>query len=246
MRGYSLIFIAVTFTACGEKAPPEAAAEAVPEAAPEAAPAPEPESVQTAPEPESVQTAPEPAPEPEPAVPTTNADLQVSVTFNDGSTKAGHVWLVERSSDWYAEEGWTQVADDVKLQLEGNGTEIMAEWREIKKLQVEIAKVSESTDCTYDSDFRPWLYDCTLRNKGTATTADGKTWEITDRHKWRLSFDGGETAEFWLFKHPARQQDSETVGLDSSGENYDLYIALQDRLREEVKTMVTGVTVSAP
>jgi hypothetical protein len=240
MRGSTWIFVLGFSVACGDKAPPEAAADPTP-AAPEAAePAPEVGEAVAEPEPE-----PEVTPEPEPAEPVANVDLQISVSFNDGSSKAGHVTLVERSTDWYAEEDWSSAAGDVKLQLEGNGTEIMAPWSEIKKISVEIAKVSENSDCTYDSDYRPWMYDCTLRNKGTATTVDGKTWAITDRHKWRLNFDGGDSAEFWLYKHPARQQDAETVGLDSSGENYDLYIALQDRLREEVKTMVTGVTVSA-
>jgi len=233
MRGFSLIFIIGLTTACGEKTPPEAAASAAPE------PVPEP----------TATLVPEPVPEPEPvapAIPATNADLTISVSYNDGTQKAGHVWLVERTSDWYGDKGWTSTAGDVTLQLEGNGTEINAPWADIKKLSVVIAKVSESSDCTYDSDFSPWMYDCTLRNKGTAVTTDGRSWEVTDRHKWRLSFDGGENTEFWLYKHPARAQDSETVGLDSSGENYDLYILLQDRLREEVKTMVTGVTVSAP
>ena len=234
MRGSNLIFVIGLLTACGEKAPPEAAAEAAAEAAPEVAPEPKPE-------PE-----PEPVPEPEPAMPSTNADLQVGVSLNDGSSKSGHVWLVQRSTDWYGEEGWTSAVDEVKLQLEGNGTEIHAPWADIKKISVTIAKVSESSDCTYDSNYTPWMYDCTLRNKGNAVTTDGRSWEITDRHKWRLSFDGGEELEFWLYKHPARQQDDETVGLDSAGENYDLYIGLQDRLREEVKTMVAGVTVSAP
>lgn len=241
MRGFSWIIVLGFATACGEKVPPEVAAEA-PQVAPEAAP------VVEAPAAEE-PTVEEPVvevPIPEPALPSTNADLQVSLTFNDGTSKAGHVWLVERSSDWYGEAAWDSADGDVTLQLEGNGTEIAASWSEIKKISVTIAKVSESSDCTYDSDFSPWMYNCTLRNKGTAVTTDGRSWEITDRHKWRLSFDGGDSAEFWLYKHPARQQDEQTVGLDSSGENYDLYIALQDRLREEVKTMVTGVTVKAP
>jgi hypothetical protein len=244
MRGSTWIFVLGFAVACGEKAPPEASAEPTQAAA---TPAPEPtEPAVEAPPVEEAPVEAAPAPAPEPAIPASNADLQITVSFNDGSSKAGHVWLVERSTDWYAEEDWTSAAGQVKLQLEGNGTEIMAPWSEIKKIQVVIAKVSESSDCTYNSDFRPWMYDCTLRNKGTATTVDGRSWDITDRHKWRVSFDGGDSAEFWLYKHPARQQDEETVGLDSTGENYDLYIGLQDRLREEVKTMVTGVTVSAP
>jgi hypothetical protein len=238
MRGSTLAFPLLLAFGCGEKTPPEAAAEAAPaqpapEAAPEATPAPvaEPE--------------PEPAEPPPPPAPSTNVGLQLVVTRADGSTSSGHVSLIERSTDWYGEQGWTASLDDVKLQLEGNGTEIQASWAELEKLSVAIAKVSESSDCTYDSDFAPWMYECTLRNKGTAVTTDGRSWEITDRHKWRIGFDSGDAVEFWLYKHPARQQDDKTVGLGSSGENYDLYIALQDRLREEVKTMVTGVTVSA-
>ena len=233
MHGSTYVFVGAMIVGCGEKAPPAPAVQ------PEAAP---PVVEEPAPEPE-----PEPEPEPvEPAVPASNADLTISVTRNDGSTAAGHVWLVQRSTDWYGEEGWTGDPGDAKLQLEGHGTEIMAPWNEIKKMSVTISKVSESSDCTYDSNYSPWMYDCTLRNTGTAVTTDGRNWESTDRHRWRLSFDGGDSQEFWLAKHPARQQDAETVGLDSSGENYDLYIALQDRLREEVKTMVTGVTVQAP
>lgn len=236
MRGSSLVLFLSFAIACGEKTPPEAAAAA----SPEAAPAPAPEAAAAEPEPEV-------APEPEAApAPTTNVDLQVTVTLNDGGRKAGHVSRIERSTDWYGEEDWTTDLGDVKLQLEGNGTEYKSPWPEIKKITVAIGKVSESSDCTYDSNYTPWMYDCTLRNKGTAVTADGRSWDITDRHKWRLTFDSGESVEFWLYKHPAREQDAETVGLDSTGENYDLYITLQDRLREEVKTMVTGVTVSAP
>ncbi len=240
MRGSMWIFTLGFAVACGEKTPPEPAAEPTPAAPEEVAPAPEPDAT-LAPEPE-----PEPEPAAEPALPSSTVDLTVTVKLNDGSTKAGHAWLIERSTDWYGEEGWTASAADVKLQLEGNGTEIKSPWAEIASISVEIAKVSESSDCTYDSDYSPWMYDCTLRNKGKAVTTDGRSWDITDRHKWRISFDGGESQEFWLYKHPARQQDAQTVGLDSSGENYDLYIELQDRLREEVKTMVTGVTVTAP
>jgi len=227
----SAMFISLGFLAgCGKKAPPVPAAQ--PEPAPAAVAAADPE-----PEPE-----PEAAPAPS-AGPSTNVDLQITLTRADGARHAGHVRLVERSTDWYGEEDWTSAASDVRLQVEGAGGESKAAWKDLRKLTVTIAKVSEASDCSYDSNYTPWMYDCTLRNLGQAVTTDGKTWTITDRYKWRLTFDDGSSEEFWLSKHPARQQDETAVGLDSVGENYDLYIGLQDRLREEAKTMVTGITV---
>ncbi|MFH1466716.1 MAG: hypothetical protein ABIO70_20185 [Pseudomonadota bacterium] len=230
----STLFIALgLLVGCGKKAPP------VPAAQPEPAPAPAPAA-----EPEPEQPEPEVAPA-APAGPAVNVDLQVTVNRADGSHHSGHVWLLERSTDWYGEEDWSVDADDIRLQIDAGKGESKSRWEDLKKVTVSIAKVSESSDCTYDSNYTPWMYDCTLRNQGQAVTTDGKTWDVTDRHKWRLTFDDGSTEEFWLSKYPARQQDEATVGLDSAGENYDLYIALQDRLREEVKTMVTGITVQA-
>lgn len=227
-----LLFVALGLTlGCGKKAPPASAVE------PQAAP---------------VVVTPEPASEPEPeaapaapAKPSENVSLRVTLTRADGSTHAGRVRLVERSTDWYAEQDWSADAGDIRLQLEGAGGETRVPWTDLKKVTVTLAKVSEASDCSYDSNYSPWMYDCTLRNKGTATVADGKSWEITDRFKWRLTWEDGSSEEFWLFKHPARQQDEATVGLDSEGENYDLYTALQDRLREELKTMVTGIVIQA-
>ena len=69
---------------------------------------------------------------------------------------------------------------------------------------------------------------------------------MNNRHKWRLVFDDDSEVEFWLKKHPAREQDEEVVGLDSGNpENYELYTRLQQRLRDELATtMVTKIQVN--
>ena len=57
---------------------------------------------------------------------------------------------------------------------------------------------------------------------------------ILTRH-WRDTPAGTEV-EFWLKKHSARQQDDAVVDLDTvDPENRDLYVRLQQQLREDVK-----------
>lgn len=224
--------IAILFAAaCGEKQPPTPAVE---------------EAQATTPAPE-VEPEPEPMVEAEPEPPKDNADLNITVRFGGGVTRSGHVKRIERSSDWYAEEGWTDDAGDLTVALEGNGTLRDAPWSEIASITVTPGKVPADVDCTYSSDFTPWMYTCSVRIPSKAKTTDGKSWEVTSRHKWRFTWDDGTTAEFWLDKHPARMQDAEAVSIDDEiGENYDIYTQLQDQLRQEVGGLVQGVTVSAP
>ena len=95
------------------------------------------------------------------------------------------------------------------------------------------------SDCAYSSDYSPWMYTCEVKCKSTATTTDGKKWAVVSRHKWRFTFDDGTVVEFWFYKHPARMQDPD----NTDGENYNVYIQLQDRLREEMKSLVTSIRV---
>lgn len=181
----------------------------------------------------------------EPAPPATNADFKAVVTMADGTAKSGHVKLIERSTDWYAEEDWTSDASELKLSLETDSEMRSVTWKDISSVKIVVPKVSDSTDCTYDSDYTPWMYDCTLKTTGEAVTTDGKSWKIETRNKWRFTFDDDSTVEFWLKKYPSRMQDTRTVQLsDATGENYDLYIELQDRLREDVKTMPIGIKIT--
>ncbi len=246
MRAISWVILA-NLVACGAKAPPQSVEEAsaAEEIAAAVAAVKEQQAAEKQAQEEQLAADAAAAEQIEQASQVSNVDLKITVTHNDGSAHAGRVVRLARSTDWYGEEDWSHAAGDIKLQLEGSGGEIAADWAEIKSITVKIAKVSESTDCTYDSNFSPWMYDCTLRNQASAVTRDGRSWEVTSRHKWRFTYDDDSSEEFWLYKHPARMQDTRTVNLsDASGENYDLYIELQDRLREEVKTMVTGITVT--
>lgn len=218
---------------CGEKKAPTPAVEEAVSDAPPVAEEPEPEPVVEA----------EPVPEP----PKDNADLGIVVAFGGGASTNGHVKRIERSSDWYAEEGWSMEDSDLLVALEGNGTLKDVPWSEIKSITVSSGKIPGDVDCTYSSDFTPWMYTCTLRTPTKATTTDGKSWTVTSRHKWRFTYDDDSTAEFWLAKHPARMQDTEAVSLeDEQGEDYEIYTQLQDQLRQEIGGLVKSVKVTAP
>ena len=99
--------------------------------------------------------------------------------------------------------------------------------------------------CTYDSDFTPWMYDCTMKIPTSLVDSSGKKWTVENFRKWRFTFDDETSVEFWLKKYPAREQDSKVVTLDTvNPQNLDLYATLQQRLREETKTsMVVKISV---
>jgi len=229
-RTFSLLFVFAL--GCGDKTPPEPAP-AEPEPAPVAEPEPEPE--------------PEPPPPPPPPEP--NADLNATFTFADGSTKSGHVKRIERGTDWYAEAGWEDSETKTTVELEGGGTLKDVSWAELKSVNLTPGKVPGDVDCTYSSDYTPWMYTCELRTPTKAKTTDGKAWSVNTRHMWRFTFDDDSTVEFYLVKHPMRMQDTERVSIDDEqGENYDMYSQLQDELRQDVKSdrIVKAITISAP
>jgi hypothetical protein len=228
-RTFALLMLVGLAISCGDKKPPEAAAEP-------AEPAP---VVEVEPEPE-----PEPEPPPPPPPPASNADFNVTVTLADGSSQSGHVKRVERSSDWFAETGWEDGDYKTKIELEGNGTLIEAPWSDIKSITVRPGSVPGDVDCTYSSEYSPWMYTCELRTPSTAVTTDGKKWTVTTRHKWRFTLDDGTEIEFWLNKHPARAQDERVVTIDDPiGENYDMYKTLQQQLRDEKGTLPKSITI---
>lgn len=213
--------------ACGEKKAPEpAVVEAVVEA-----PAPTPE-----PEPELAPPAPEPKRD--------NADFNATVTFAGGRSASGHVKRVERSTDWYGEEGWEDDDGSLLVALEGNNTLKDVPWKEIGAITVTPGKMPADVDCTYSSDFSPWMYTCELKTATAATTTDGKKWTVTSRHKWRFTFDDGSTVEFWMVRYPARQQDTKVYEYDEEVvENYQIYTQLQDTLRQQTGEVVKSVTI---
>lgn len=227
---FSASLIAFGFAGKKDKkkaAEPPPAAEA-PAPAPEPTPAPE----------------PEPAPEAAPAEKAANADFKATVTFADGTTKAGHVKRVERGDDWYAERGWVDDANKLTVNLQGNGTEVDKAWTDIASIDVKYGGKGD-IDCTYESEYTPWMYSCLLRSTTTVKTTDGKTWQSGSKHKWRFVFDDGSTAEFYIYKLPAREQDSQQVELDTTNpENYELYGKLQAQLMKDVQSAVTKIVIT--
>jgi len=205
--------------ACGPKKAPEAPAAV---AAPVAPVAP-------------VVEEPEPEPEPEaPPAPIINADLQVKLTRANGSTVSGHLVRIERSDDWFGEEGWDTDKSELVFNGEGTGEYRKITWPEVSAVTVKPGGVPADVDCVYDSNYTPWMYDCTLKIPSTVKTKDGKSYTVDSRQKWRFVFEDGQEVEFWLKKHPAREQDENRVDLDTvNPENYDLYSKLQQRLRAE-------------
>jgi hypothetical protein len=213
----------------GTKTPPvAAAAKAAPATAPAAAPVRVPEA-----EPEA------------PIVPRDNADFRITIGRADGSKTSGHVKRLERSSDWFGESDYTSDPTSLKVQVESDGKEAKFAWKEIKSISILPGKPASDVDCSYDSNFSPWMYDCTLKTTSKLISMDGKSWEITSREKWRLTFDNDSQVEFWLVKLPERMQDDRQLGLDDEiTENYALYEKLQAEIRNDMKTMVTSIVVS--
>ncbi|MED5371703.1 MAG: hypothetical protein VX899_11850, partial [Myxococcota bacterium] len=167
-----------------------------------------------------------------------NADLQLTLSNKDGSSVGGHVVRIERGEDWYAENGWTDEERKLTIELEGNGTLKEVPWTEVASVTIAHGKIPSDVDCTYSSDYTPWMYTCALRTPTTVKLKDGSSWKANTRHKWHFVFEDGSEVEFYLAKYPVRMQDERAVTIDDEqGENYDMYTQLQGQLREEIKTL---------
>ncbi len=226
----ALVLLALPVAAHAKKKPAEPVVEPTP------APAPPP-----------VEEAPPPPDEPPAPTVVNNASFNVTITYADGTSKAGHVKGVERTVDYSGDDGWTSEESKLKLNIEANGTEKNAGWPDIKTIViVPGASMTDDVDCSYSSDTTPWMYDCTLRTTSTATLKDGSKGTVSNRHHWRFTFDDGTTLEFQVFKYQVREQDSRVVDFgDESSENLALYTKLQDQIRSEVKTkIVKSITVN--
>ncbi len=241
MKLFHLGLVAVLLAGCGQKKVPDAAAKP-----PKEAPAEEASDAEavTADREEPGVTAERAEPEPEPELPS-NADFNATITHADGSTAKGHVKRVERSEGWYGEKGWTDKAVKLTVTLEGNGTEIEAEWKDIKTVGVKYGSVDD-IDCQFDSEYTPIMYMCVLKSTGTVSHADGKTWTAGSRHKWRFTFNDGRVEEFWIKKLPEREQEAGNAEIgDGSEQNFALYEKLQKRVAEKARTSaVTKIEIT--
>ncbi|MFZ5476899.1 MAG: hypothetical protein ACOZNI_09010 [Myxococcota bacterium] len=199
----------------------------------EPAPPPPPPAAEPAPAPEAAPPAPEEPPAPKVIK---NADFGATLTFADGTTKGGKVQGVERTLDFNGDEGWTTEEGKLKLTVEGGGTEKQVAWKDVKSIAIAPGKMPDEVDCTYSTDFNPWMYECVLRTNTVATLKDGTKGNITGRHRWRFTWDDGSTTEFTIFKHVVREQDDREIEFGQEvQENYALYTRLQDKIRSDLK-----------
>jgi hypothetical protein len=219
MSRFFLLSSLVLMVACGEKKAPEPAPAA-------AAPPPPP------PAPVVEEPAPPPAP-----VEVTNADLNVTLTMADGSSKSGHVKRVERSSNFRGDEDWLTDSGELKIAGEAPGAYKKFTWDQVQSVSIKPAPASTSNiSCTYSSEYNPWVYECTIKAPSTLTAKEGGTFTVDTGYKWRFVFDDDSEVEFYMKKYIVWEQDSEEVGLDTvNPENYDLYGKLQQRLKADVK-----------
>lgn len=232
MRRFApLLFLALIAAKGSKKTPPPADPAPAPAAAAEA--------------PAEAAPAPEAEPEPAPAPVVKNADFNVTVAFSDGTSKAGHVKTVERTVDFFGDDGWTTEGSDIKLVVGIGNTEKSVLWGDVKSIAITPGKIPDDVDCTYSSDFTPWMYDCTIRTTPSITLKDGTKGTVVNRHRWRFTLDDGEKVEFQVYKFSIREQDERAVSFgDEQTENYALYTKLQDQLRSAVKTQVVrSITV---
>ncbi|MDP2313339.1 MAG: hypothetical protein Q8P41_10570 [Pseudomonadota bacterium] len=210
----------------------------------EPAPTPAPEPTAAA---APVEAAPAPVEEAPPAPPPAvkNADLSITIAYADGTSKAGRVTGIERTVDFQGDEGWTTEDGKLRLTVEAAGTEKQVPWKDVKSLAVAAGKIPDEVDCTYSSDFSPWMYECTLRTNVTATMKDGSKGTVSNRHRWRFSYDDGSKVELSVYKYTVREQDDRELQFgDEATENFALYTKLQDKLRSDAKTtLVKAITV---
>ncbi len=209
-------------------------------------PAPAPAPAPVAP-PAAPAVAPEPEPEPAPPAATSpNADFQATLFHADGTSTKGHVIRVDRGSDRYAQDGWTDAPAKLTVTLEGGGTEIESAWKDIRQIDIKYAPLTDA-DCQFDTSFTPTMYLCVLKSTPTTKTADGKTWTAASLHKWKFSFEGGTTEEFYIYKLPALQQEPEEANLKDGGvENTQLYATLQANLSAMMKGKAVTKVVITP
>ncbi len=208
--------------------------------------APPPPPAPAAPAPVEAAPPPPPAPEEPPAPKSVkNVSATVTITFADGTSKSGKVQGIERSVDFNADEGWTEDAGKIKFTVEAGSSEKQVAWTDVKSISVIPGKIPDDVDCSYSSDFSPWMYECALRTTSNVVMKDGSKGVITNRHKWRLYFEDGSNTELFVYKYVVREQDDRNLEFgDEATENFALYTKLQDKLRGDAKTaIVKSITV---
>ena len=188
---------------------------------------------------------PEPPPLPPEPVKPKNASFSITFSYADGTTKSGKVTGIERAVDFNGDEGWTSEEGKLKLSVEVGATEKAAAWSDVKSITIVPGKMPDDVDCTYSSDFTPWMYECTLRTTAVVVLKDGSKGNINTRNLWKFYFEDGSDYTFQVYKYTVREQDTKVAEYgDDQAENMGLYTKLQDQLRTEMKgKMIKGITL---
>ncbi len=191
--------------------------------------------------------APAPVPEPPPEVappeppppPANNADFHATLSFADGHSVTGHVVLLQRGIDRYAEEGWAEDPKKLVVELESAAGETTKAWTELASVDVKYG-AKTTISCLYESDYTPVMYMCTIDATTTAKGTDGKTYTVASRFPWKFTFDDGKSVQFALTKPNVRKPD------DSGGddENYALYGELTAEVTRLPATGVTRIAIT--
>ena len=220
------LFLSLVAAKGGQKGKEEGA----PAASPEPAPASQAEPAPAAP---PAEAAPSAAPSPK------NVSLGINVTFADGTTKNGKLTGIERTVDFNGDEGWTADEGKIKLTVENGNSEKQVAWKDVKSLTVVPGKIPDDIDCTYSSDVSPWMYECTLKTTVNAVLKDGSKGTVTNRHRWRFSYEDGSQIELSVYKYTVREPDDRELQFgDEATENTALYTRLQDKLRKDAKSVL--------
>lgn len=190
------------------------------------------------PPPPPVEAPAPPEPE-EPPPPANNADFHLALSYADGRTVSGHVVRVERGVDRYADQGFTDEAKKLVVDVEAGGVESMVAWTALS--QIDLKYLGKGTyTCLYDSNFDPWMYLCTVDTAAIAKGTDGKSYTVNSRYTWKFTFDDGNSTDVVLTKVYARKQDDS--GKDD--ENYALYGDLQAELGQLPTTGLVKVVIT--
>ena len=172
-----------------------------------------------------------------------NADLTLTLTSVDGTTKSGHVKRIERGQDIFGDKGWVDNAKSMAFYVESDKEYIKITWDKVKSISIKVVDAKDLS-CVYSSEYSPWMYECSVKLIASLTTKEGKRYTADSSHKWRFTFDDDSEHELWLKRHYARQQDENKVQLGGVDENRALYAVLQARLKTDLKTsLITKISI---
>ena len=178
---------------------------------------------------------PEPVEEPPPPAIVSNADLNVTLTFADGSTKSGHVIRIEKNKKYNGMGEWREKKSRLTMELTRGNDLKDVQFSDLSKITIKPSSTKKAdSDCNFESDYDPRLYWCKQATISKAFLKDGTSWKLEDQYKWKFYFEDESTSEFWVNTHRVLEQESGSVSITDSDINNDLIAKLQEQLATEL------------